>query len=123
MILRAELRRRLGGQHVGRPARVVDHDVEAAVPVDDRVDQRLDRLVVADVAGVELVGQTLDGTPRAGHDGGALAGEDGADSGADPSYTAGHQDDPAGRVRRLMLASAVSRIGHCASVPSKCLLR
>ena len=31
MILRAELRRRVRGEHVRRPARVVDHDVEPAV--------------------------------------------------------------------------------------------
>jgi hypothetical protein len=34
-------------RHVGRAARVVDHDVEATVLGDDRVDERLDRVVVA----------------------------------------------------------------------------
>ena len=91
------------------------------MPVDDRVDHRLDRVVVADVAGVELVGQTLDRAPRAGHDGGALLGENRADAGADPANAAGHQHDPAGEPEVERGASV--GVGHCASVPSKCLLR
>ena len=90
---------------------------------DDRLDERLDRFVVADVAGVELIGQTLDRPPRACHDGRALVGEDGADAGTDPSHTAGHQHDPAAQSQVDAANRTVSRVGHCASVPSKCLLR
>ena len=54
------------------------------MPRDDRVDERLDRVVVAHVAGVELVGRPLDRPPRAGHDGRALVGEDGADAAPTP---------------------------------------
>ena len=90
---------------------------------DDRVDERLHRIVVADVTGMEFVGKPLDGPPGARHDGRTLVGEDGADSGADPSYTAGHEDDSTAELQVDAETSTVSRIGHCASVPSKCLLR
>src|SRR5271166_283146 len=74
--LAVELRAGLRGQYVRRPSRIVDDDIEAAVFVDDRVDHRLDGLLVADVAGVELVGQALDRAPRTSHHGGTLLGED-----------------------------------------------
>ena len=63
--------------------------------IDDRVDQRLDGVLVADVAGVELIGQTLDRAPCAGDDRRALLGENRTDAGAYPSNAAGHQNDPA----------------------------
>ena len=52
-------------------------------------------VVVADVAGVELIRQALDGAARARHDGGALSGEHGADARADSAHAAGHEDDAA----------------------------
>ena len=91
------------------------------MPVDDRVDHRLDRVVVADVAGVEFVRQTLDRAAGARHHGGTLFGEDGADAGADPPNAAGHQRDPTGEPEAERGDSV--GVGHCASVPSKCLLR
>ena len=80
-----------------------------------------DGVLVADVAGMELIGQTLDGTSRAGDHGRALFGENRTDSGAYPSNAAGYQDHPPGQ-------SQIDGVGcfgasHCASVPSKCLLR
>ena len=60
----------------------------------DRVDRRGDRVVVPYVAGVELVGQSLDRAAGARHHGRALIGEDRADSGADSTDSAGHQNDP-----------------------------
>ena len=105
----------------GRTAGIVDDRVEVAVPVDDRVDHRLDRVVVADIAGVEFVRQPVDLTPGAGDNGGTLRGEDGADAGADPSNAAGNKHDPAGEPEAE--SRAFVGVGHCASVPSKCLLR
>ncbi len=87
---------------------------------DDRVDERLHRVVVADIAGMELVRQPVDRPPRTRHDRRTLVGEDGADAGADPSHAAGHEDDS---TAQLQVDTTVSRVGHCASVPSKCLLR
>ena len=75
MILRLNFALDSAVKHERRTSGVVDDDVEAAVPVDDRVDHRLDRVVVTDVAGVELVGQAFDRTPRTGDDGGTLLGE------------------------------------------------
>ncbi len=89
--------------------------------VDDRVDHGLDRVVVADVAGVEFVGQAFDVTPGTGDDGGTLLGENAADPGAYPSNAAGYQHDPAGEPEAERGASV--GMSHCASVPSKCLLR
>ena len=86
----------------------------------DPVDQLLDGVVVADVAGAELVRQPLDGTARAGHDGRALVGEDLADPGSDAPHPAGDEDDPAGQAQ---FDGAIDGVSHCASVPSKCLLR
>jgi hypothetical protein len=74
--LAVEFRAGLRGQYVGRPPGVVDDDVEPAVFVDDGVDQRPDGLLVADVAGVKLVGQALDRAPGAGHHRGTLLGKD-----------------------------------------------
>ena len=88
--------------------------------VDDRLDERLDRLVVADVAGVELVRQTVDGPARARHDGGALVGEDRADAGADAANSAGDEHHA---VLQTQADGTVDGVNHCASVPSKCLLR
>ena len=84
----------------------------------DLVDHRGDRIVVAHVAGVELVRQSLDGPARARHHRRALVGEDRADPGADATDAARHEDDPV-----LESEVYVWRVGHCASVPSKCLLR
>ena len=91
------------------------------MPVDDRVDHRLDRVVVADVAGVEFVGQAFNLSPSTGDDGGTLLGENAADPGTYPSNAAGHQHDPAAEPEAERGASI--GMGHCASVPSKCLLR
>ena len=66
---------------------------------DDGVDECLDRVVVTHVARVEVVRQALDGTPRARHDGGALAGEDGADARTDSAHTTGHEDDATAQLR------------------------
>ena len=52
-------------------------------------------VLVADIAAVELVRQPVHRAARAGDDRRALLGEHLADAGANPSYTAGHQDDPA----------------------------
>ena len=57
----------------------------------------LDGVVVADVAGVELVRQTLDGASRAGDHRRALFGENRTDTGTDASNAAGHQDHPPGQ--------------------------
>ncbi len=54
---------------------------------DNPVDESLDSLVVADVACPELVRRPVDRSSGARDDGGALRGEDGADSGADTSHT------------------------------------
>ena len=95
MILRLKLRRGLRGRHVGRAARVVDDDIQAAVPGDDRVDKATHRVVVAHITGMELVRRPLDRASCAGHDRRPLLGENLADAGTDPSHAAGHQDDPA----------------------------
>ena len=67
------------------------------MPLDDRVDQRLDRILVADVAGMEFIGQALDGAPGAGDHGRALFGENRTDTGAHPANTAGDQNHPPGQ--------------------------
>ena len=90
------------------------------MPFHDGVDQSADGARVADVATVELVGQAVDGSARAGDDHRPLPGEHLADSRTDPAHTTGHQDDavPQAEVDRVR-----RQIRHCASVPSKCLLR
>ncbi len=96
---------------------------------DNPVNERLDGIVVADVTGPELERRFLDRAARARHDGGALVGEDPADAGADAAHTSGDEHDPA--VERETDCALVTRAGdgtvggvsHCASVPSKCLLR
>ena len=64
------------------------------MPFDDRVDERGHRLVVAHVAGVELVRQPVHRPAGTRHDRRALIGEDGADARADAADAAGHQNDP-----------------------------
>ena len=89
--------------------------------VDDGVDQRLDGVFVADVAGVKFVGQALDRAPSAGHHGRALFGENRTDAGTYPSNTAGDQNHPPGQSQ--FDGAGCFGASHCASVPSKCLLR
>ena len=88
---------------------------------DDGVDEDRHRVGVADIAVVELKGQSLDRAPRTGDNNGTLTGEDRTDSGADAAHAAGHQDDATGETE--VHPGTVGRQGHCASVPSKCLLR
>ncbi|CKS67712.1 Uncharacterised protein [Mycobacterium tuberculosis] len=112
---------RLGGQRVWRAARVVDQHVESAVPLPDLTDQALDRVLVPDVAAVELIRLAVDRSSRAGDHGRALFGEYRADARAYPADTAGDQNHPPGQPE----IDGVGCLGesHCASVPSKCLLR
>ncbi len=81
--LAAELRAGVRGEDVRRAACVVHHHIEAAVTLNDRVDHRGDGVVVAHVAGVELVGQSVHRRGAHVTTGRALIGEDRADSGAD----------------------------------------
>ena len=84
---------------------------------DDGRDHRGDGVGVADVAAVELVRKALDGATGTGHHRGALLGEHRADTGADTAHPTGHQNGSADK------AEADGGACHCASVPSKCLLR
>ena len=110
--LLVEPRRGLGGGRERCAAGSVDHDVQPTVPFDDPIDQTGDSLGVAHVAGVELIRRPVDGTAGAGDDDRALGGEHLADAGTDPADATGDQND----------ALCQAEI-HCASVPSKCLLR
>ncbi|BBY26127.1 hypothetical protein MSEDJ_02230 [Mycolicibacterium sediminis] len=67
---------------------------------------------------MEVVGVALDRAAGARHDGGTLIGEDGTDAGTDAPHPAGDENDPSGESE-----IDSSGVGHCASVPSKCLLR
>ena len=87
----------------------------------DGVDEPSHRVLVADVAGMELVRQTLDGVSCAGDHDCALFGENRTDTGAYPSNAAGHQNHSPGQAQIDGIGSF--RASHCASVPSKCLLR
>lgn len=59
---------------------------------DDGADERVHRLFVAHIAGVELV-RSVTGPARASHYRRTLVGENLADSGTDPADAAGNEDD------------------------------
>ncbi len=125
MILRLNFALESAVSTIRRTSGIVDDDVKPPVPLDDRVDQRLDRFLVANVAGMEFIGQALDGASGAGHHGRALFGENRTDTGTNPANAAGDQNHPTGQSEIDGLPKKGDCFGsrHCASVPSKCLLR
>ena len=125
MILRLNFGLESAVSTYGEPPALLTTTSSRAVPLDDRVDQRLDRLLVANIAGMEFIGQALDGAPCAGHHGRALLGENRTDTGTYPANAAGDQNHPTGQseIDGLPRKGACFGSSHCASVPSKCLLR
>src|SRR6202453_4079866 len=111
--------RGLSRQGIRESSGVVDQHVEAAMAFADGLDEPSHRVLVADVAGMELVRQTLDGVSCAGDHGGAFFGENRTDLCAYPSNAAGHQKLPPGQAQMDGIGSF--RASHCASSPSKCL--
>ncbi|BBY75188.1 hypothetical protein MPRF_20870 [Mycolicibacterium parafortuitum] len=92
----------------------------------DPVDEHLDGVVVADVARAELVRRTLDGASGTRHHRCALLGEDLADAGSDAAHASRHKGNASGEAEcngALAGNGPVDGVSHCASVPSKCLLR
>src|SRR3984885_12415670 len=76
--------RGLSRQGIRRSSGVVDQHVEAAMAFADGVDQPSHRVLVADVAGMELVRQTVDGVSCAGDHDCALFGENRTDTAPTP---------------------------------------
>ena len=84
--------------------------------VNDRRDQGGHRGGIADIARMELVGQALHRSARAGDDQSTLPGKHLADPRPDTADAPGDQHNPT-------VQTKTDRARHCVSVPSKCLLR
>jgi hypothetical protein len=116
---------RLGRHRIRRASGVVDQHVKASVPLHDGTYQPLDRILVPDVAAVELVRKAVVRPSCTGDHCRALVGENRTDTGPDATNTARHQHHSPSQteIDAVGRQGGCFRMSHCASVPSKCLLR